>query len=374
MVVLNNKVFFLGLFLFCLLFVNYFFMNGVTSSSLEVQNYIQKYSFSNGLRLPKKYNSISETDKTFFMSNVVAIPSLDTISLLTDEINQSLPFRNSKVHRAKYIKKGSEDIWMGSFAVELPLAILTFLTKVQNTLNVHGTIGEIGVHGGLFFIGLAHLALEGEKYWACDVFGNQALNLDGSGFGNEGYFLSKTQAYGIFQEDLTVVSGSSLNLNEDFLKESSLDKFRLISVDGGHTRQTVFNDLTLAAINLAEGGIIILNDVNNHDWPGVIDGLITWLSIYPEKFGVFFSGHNKVFISQKKYHFTYYDSIQKHEFWKKFVVDNPSSNDNIHKSPESGKNHFSYGGLQFLDLAYKFPNGNDLKKQYLKEHDVELFQ
>lgn len=96
--------------------------------------------------------------------------------------------------------------------------------------------------------------------------------------------------------------------------------------------------------------------------------------MYPDEFGVFFRGHNKVFITQKKYHYTYYNSILKHEFWKNYVVDNPSSNNNIHKSPESGKNHFSYTGLQFLDLAYKFPSGNELKKQYLKEHNVEFFE
>ena len=100
MVVVNNKIFFLGIFLFFLLFINYFFINDISSSSTSssslVSNHIQKYTFSHGLRLPSKYMKITDVDKTFFKANVVKIPDLDNVSLLTDEISKErLPFRNS---------------------------------------------------------------------------------------------------------------------------------------------------------------------------------------------------------------------------------------------------------------------------------------
>ena len=51
-------------------------------------------------------------------------------------------------------------------------------------------------------------------------------------------------------------------------------KFRLFSVDGGHTRELTVNDLTVAASHLEEGGIIILDDITNLAWPQVIDGFL----------------------------------------------------------------------------------------------------
>ena len=53
---------------------------------------------------------------------------------------------------------------------------------------IEGAIGEIGVHHGKFFVGLAHLAMNHEKLWACDVFEDQALNMGGSGFGDRACF------------------------------------------------------------------------------------------------------------------------------------------------------------------------------------------
>jgi hypothetical protein len=135
---------------------------------------------------------------------------------------------------------------------------------------------------------LAHLSLKNEHLWACDVFDKQEKNIDGSGFGVKDYFISKTKQFGIDTDDITIYADSSLTLQESFLENLNLPKFRLISVDGGHSRQITFNDLTVVALNLVEGGIIILDDVSNTEWPGVIDGLHTWLLLYPDDFGCFF--------------------------------------------------------------------------------------
>jgi hypothetical protein len=35
------------------------------------------------------------------------------------------------------------------------------------------------------------------------------------------------------------------------------------------------------------------------EWPGVIDGFLSWLFVYPEDFGPFFLGHNKLFLCHK---------------------------------------------------------------------------
>ena len=48
---------------------------------------------------------------------------------------------------------------------------------------------------------------------------------------------------------------------------------RFISVDGGHTAEITAHDLAVAEAALAEGGIIVLDDAFNEQWPGVADGV-----------------------------------------------------------------------------------------------------
>lgn len=252
--------------------------------------------------------------------------------------------------RQKFASEGRVQIWQGSHTVEIPLAILTYLSRLQHAAHIKGSIGEIGVHGGLFFIGLAHLAFEGDKLWACDVFEKQqSKNVDGSGFGVKAYFLDQCSKHGIPSNQISIYEGSSVELSLDFASQSQLHPFRIFSVDGGHTRQLTVNDLTIAAANLAPGGIIVLDDVLNiESWPGVIDGLFTWLILHKTEFGPFLVGHNKVFLVERSYHGLYYHAMEKHPFWCQYLQTDPKTNRNIHKSGSSGKNHFSWGGFEYL--------------------------
>ena len=200
---------------------------------------------------------------------------------------------------------------------------------------------------------MAHLSFKNETLWACDVFEQQEKNVDGSGLGDKKYFLQQCQSNGIDPQSISLFVGSSAEINPKTLQTSShIKPFRLISVDGGHTRQLTINDLIVAASNLMEGGIIILDDVLNFEqWPGVIDGMFTWLATYKDEFGPFFVGNNKVFLCHRKYHGLYYQSLLSHQFWSKYLSDDPVSNHNIHKSKISGTNYFSWGGYKYLFLS-----------------------
>lgn len=276
-------------------------------------------------------------------------------------------YKYSSPIRKSYITKPVNEIWQGSYTVELPLALLAYLSNVQTALGIKGSIGEIGVHGGLFFIGLAHLAAEQESLWACDVFQHQEKNVDGSGNGNEDYFLKKCNDYGISNTDITIFIGSSAELPGTFTNSKSLLPFRLFSVDGGHTRDLTFNDLSLAAINLVSGGIIILDDVSNFDaWPGVIDGMFTWFALIGEDFGPFFVGHNKVFIAHKDYHGIFYEALLNHPFWSIYMSANPFSNNNPNKDSRSGLNSYSWGGYKYLKLI-STPSNELIHKEWEAE-------
>ena len=304
--------------------------------------YLHERLQNNGLRLPV-------TDDILTKSNINNLPKLNLSSIKARSVVK-IKWKFHEKMRSKFICHGPSSIWQGSHTVELPLLLLTYLSRLQVGLHINGTIGEIGVHGGLFFIGLAHLAIGNENLWACDVFEQQSKNVDGSGFGVKSYFLKKCGEFGIVADEIDLFVGSSIELPIHF--RQGTERFRLISVDGGHTRQITFNDLTIAAENLSPGGIIILDDVTNYNWPGVIDGMLSWLLVYHREFAPFFVGHNKVFLAERQYHGFYYRALMDNPYFAKMLSNNPNSNSNPHKSNLSGKNSFGWGGYSYLTLVF----------------------
>lgn len=147
--------------------------------------------------------------------------------------------------------------------------------------------------------------------WACDVFDDQHLNVDRSGKGALAPFLSSLSNAGIMENDVIISKGSSSDLSPERLSTPALPPFRIFSVDGGHTLQLTHNDITLAAVNLASGGIIVLDDIPNLDWWGVMDGVFSILHRMPFTLAPFFIGSNKMMLTTPHYHQLYYESTLK---------------------------------------------------------------
>lgn len=134
---------------------------------------------------------------------------------------------------------------------------------------------EIGVHHGKLFFALAHLS-NPEKSVAIDLFEDQARNIDLSGSGNIKRFKSNATSSGIQLEQIEIIAGDSLDitaLDAGKIIDIAGQKFGFFSVDGGHTVDHVLHDVALAE-NMTEqgGGVIIIDDFGNPDWPGVIEG------------------------------------------------------------------------------------------------------
>ena len=77
---------------------------------------------------------------------------------------------------------------------------------------------------------------------------------------------------------LVVHQGNSLELAAADLIRLAGGKLRIVSVDGGHTAEIAAHDLAVAEAALAEGGIIVVDDVFNEQWPGVGDGVHRYFS------------------------------------------------------------------------------------------------
>jgi hypothetical protein len=188
------------------------------------------------------------------------------------------------------------------------LDILKVLDQAQRRQNVRGSVAEIGVHHGRLFIGLHLLRRNDESSLAIDLFEDQDLNIDKSGRGNFRKFEANLDRW---TDNTRVVThqGDSTDLSGDQVKALAGSPIRLFSVDGGHTEEIVRKDMETAEGSLAEGGIVIADDVFNSQWPGVAVGTIRYLDAGGalEPFAV---GLNKVFFATGPYATSYRSAIR----------------------------------------------------------------
>jgi hypothetical protein len=179
------------------------------------------------------------------------------------------------------------------------LVVLDVLNAAQHTKQVSGAVAEIGVHHGKLFIGLRLLQRSGQKSVAIDIFGDQELNVDGSGHGDYEKFENNVKLWASM-DDVVVHQGDSTKVEPAALRELAGGDIRFFSVDGGHTDEIVFSDMKLAEATLADGGIVIADDVFNEYWPGVVSGTLRYLAD-GAKLVPFLIGFNKVFFTHAEY-------------------------------------------------------------------------
>jgi len=170
---------------------------------------------------------------------------------------------------------------------------------------------------------------------AIDLFEDQTLNIDGSGNGDKEIFAGHVRKWAIAPERVSILSSDSINLNPNAL---GINTFGIISIDGGHTRNHTFNDLRIAQELLMPNGIIVLDDITNQDWCGVVTGALDFFnSPISTRVSPIAIGFNKLFIS----HF----SVSK-------IVKNAIQKDNevLHQFDISAFKSTQFGSHEILSL------------------------
>ncbi|HEY7167235.1 MAG TPA: class I SAM-dependent methyltransferase [Candidatus Binatia bacterium] len=179
----------------------------------------------------------------------------------------------------RYIRGGYKNVdgWLTAIAVRSTAE----LGRIQKKLGINGPISEIGVHHGRFFI-LLHLLTEPPEISAAwDLFEWQHENEDGSGRGDRTAFRHNLLRHGCDLSRIEIRTVNSLNLTADQIISACKGRVRVFSVDGGHTAESTYSDLKVAAESLCEGGIIFLDDFFNCDWPGVAEGTCGFFARHP---------------------------------------------------------------------------------------------
>jgi len=178
------------------------------------------------------------------------------------------------------------------------VGLIDKINNVQVEGGVFGSIGEVGVHHGLFFGALASVARVHEHLWAIDLFENQHLNTDKSGKGDLNAF--KQNMLLINVSTITIISGDSMKIESSEIL-NCCGPSRIISVDGGHSFETTLSDLFFAKSIMVERGIIILDDIFNVEWMGVISAHFQFMILQNEIVPIIYHA-NKLCYVQKSYY------------------------------------------------------------------------
>ncbi len=210
-------------------------------------------------------------------------------------------------HLKNYIKSDKKRIkgWFQRIDAEIIGALLEY----QNNKNIEGACTEIGVHHGKSFIPLCLSLKNNEKALCIDIFDDQKKNLDKSGKGNLDQFNKNLSKHHIDTESIVVCQCSSEEISHDKIIEK-VGNVRFFSVDGGHWKSIVINDLNLAEKTLTRDGVIALDDYCRADWPEVTSGYNYWQENTKSKLVPFAIGSNKLYICNKEMVKTYQNALR----------------------------------------------------------------
>lgn len=182
------------------------------------------------------------------------------------------------------------------------MTVVGVVVDLQTRAGFQGGFAEIGVHHGRFYCALATARESGWRGIAIDIFEDQHLNPDGSGKGSLQIFRSNMQRIGLDLADHTIVQSDSKIVSADRIRAAvGGDGVLVFSVDGAHTVDYTVADLELAARALHPCGVIILDDLLNPRWPGVIEGALDWLrGPQGSAYEMIAYGNNKGFIARRE--------------------------------------------------------------------------
>lgn len=208
---------------------------------------------------------------------------------------------------ARYLHRGQRKVegWLDPSSARY----IYELVKLQSESGKGGAAVEIGVHHGKLFI-LLHLAGLRKKDLAIDLFDDQALNLDRSGCGDRQRFVENFKQCGGDVKQISIWQKSSLTVAPEEIIEE-VGSVAIFSVDGGHTREIVFNDLKLADASLRDDGIVILDDFFNEFWPNVSLGSIDYFNDPASRLKPFAITPGKMYLCSPQWSSFYRDNWRK---------------------------------------------------------------
>lgn len=201
--------------------------------------------------------------------------------------------------------------WLERYCAASPVqgwmdpGIVNFVRMVASaTEGVAGGALEIGVHHGKFFVAINGIVDPTEPSVAIDLYeSGQKQNIDNSGRGSLAKLQESLTQHDRHRGTNVVIhpADSTILIPSEVLALSQGKKFRVVSIDGGHTAEHTISDLKLAEQVVSGSGFVFVDDFLNRHWLGVIDGVTTFLRTRPTLWPVA-CGFNKLVMCKMSAH------------------------------------------------------------------------
>ena len=155
-------------------------------------------------------------------------------------------------------------------------ALSAKLLQMQSDAGITGDIAEIGAFEGRYFIALCHALAQGEVALGIDIFEWPNAEV-------RDRFEANCLKHGIGPERRRTIKGDSGQMKPaDLLNQAPSGKLRFIHVDGEHSRIALSRDLVLATACLADGGLIVLDDMLHPGYPTLMVAVQAYLEANPD--------------------------------------------------------------------------------------------
>ena len=169
----------------------------------------------------------------------------------------------------------------------LDMTLIVVLDGLQKSFHVPGDICEVDVYKGKSLVLFGMVARDNETLYALDAY-------------PEDYLEAAQQAMSLFcpwPMSVKFVKGDTSQYTTDQLRELFPSKVRFLHVDAGHEYHEVLHTLYLLAPHVHAEGIIIMDDYQDREFPGVAAAVLDFCRhTEPRQFVPFLSGGNKMYL------------------------------------------------------------------------------
>ena len=164
---------------------------------------------------------------------------------------------------------------------------LVLLDQFHKAFNIRGEICEVGVFKGKSLSFFSHCIRDNEKLYGYDFF-------------QEDYYECTEQAlkkHGA-EVNIELIKANTSELSiEDIRNKMNRKGIRILHIDAGHEYHEVLHSLLSFSPNVVDSGIIVMDDYQDPEFPGIESAVLDFCEIdRPKRFVPFYSGGNKIYL------------------------------------------------------------------------------
>lgn len=201
----------------------------------------------------------------------------------------------------EYLTENHSKIEGWFFPNDMILFIRLLLLQFQT--GITGDLCEVGVYRGKSLALMSLLRSENERALGFDLFVDD----------DEHVCIDNLKKFGDF-EKIELYKGLTSEISNSMLEKHISSPLRFLHIDAGHEYHEVLEQLEIFAPFVSRTGIIVMDDFQDRDFPGVSGATFEFCNrFHPRRFVPFLAGGNKMYLCEPSAAILYQRSIAESE-------------------------------------------------------------